>query len=189
MRHMPPSACTTFEYPKVHILNSAEAKLYQLRKWYGEHRTRRTFYAALVYNYLLRGEPHSWRIRPRVNIVFWLHVVCTIVGTVLALLIRGSESLSKPRIIKIRALRIWIPWIIRGANYPCHHIRAKNIFLIDRELLKLQWQKMWFRELIEPQIEKSITVCCFITVTYIPRAGASGRASRALALPLFGWSH
>ena len=34
----------------------------------------------------------------------------------------------------------------------------KNYILADRELLKLQWQKKQFRELIEPRYEKAITV-------------------------------
>ena len=31
----------------------------------------------------VRGEPHSWWIQPRVNSIFWLHVVCTIVTILL----------------------------------------------------------------------------------------------------------
>ena len=36
-----------------------------------------------MYIHFTRGEPHSWWIRPRVNIVFRLHVICTIVGMLL----------------------------------------------------------------------------------------------------------
>ena len=52
------------------------------------------------------------------------------------------------------------------ANYPYYHIRAKKITfsLADRELLELQWQKMQFHELIEPRIEKAITVLFILSV-------------------------
>ena len=43
-------------------------------------------------------------------------------------------------------------------NYPYYHYIGKNTFLADRELLKLQWHKMQFRELMKPRIEKAITV-------------------------------
>ena len=64
---------------------------------------------------------------------------------------------SKPRVIEIQALRIWIPLIIRAATHIII-LGPKNTFLADRELLKLQWQKTQFRDLIEPWIEEAITV-------------------------------
>ena len=53
------------------------------------------------------------------------------------------------------APRISIPQIIRAANYPYYHYIEKKYISSHREL---QWQKMQFRELIEPRIEKAITV-------------------------------
>ena len=63
--------------------------------------------------------------------------------------------------------------IIRVANYPYYHIRAKNYILADRELLKLQWQKRQFRELIEPRIEKAITVVAVVSSLQTSQRGAA----------------
>ena len=52
-------------------------------------------------------------------------------------------------------------------NYPYYHIKAKNTFLASRELLKLQWQKMQFCELIELRIEEASTIICTCTYMYI----------------------
>ena len=56
----------------------------------------------------IRGEPHSWWIRPRVNIVFWLYVVCT----VLSIKLQGEHPVGESS-LELNVLS----WLHSGSNY------------------------------------------------------------------------